>query len=137
MANEQNLKKGKKTQFKTGEKQAKIAKQGGIASGIAKREKKAMKDTLKALLTLPLDESQVADIETIKSLAALEGKNITVQEAILLQQVKKAMNGDTKAAEYVRDTAGDKPTDKVELNSKIDLDEKINEIEEYMKKMDG
>jgi hypothetical protein len=135
MAN--NLKNTEKTRFKSGSKAVEAGKKGGVASGVAKREKKAMKDTLKALLTLPLDESQVADIETIKSLAALEGKNITVQEAILLQQVKKAMDGDTKAAEYVRDTAGDKPTDKVELNSKIDLDEKINEIEEYMKKMDG
>ena len=96
-----------------------------------------MKETLKALLTLPLENEQVADIETIQSLAILKGSNITVQEAILLQQIQKAIDGDTKAAEYVRDTAGEKPTDKVELNSKINIDDKINEIEEYMKRMDG
>lgn len=131
MANEQNLKTPSTAEARS------RGRKGGIASGNARREKKAMKETLKALLTLPLEESQIVDIETIQSLATLEGRNITVQEAILLQQVKKAMDGDTKAAEYVRDTAGEKPTDKVELNNKINIDDKINEIEEYMKRMDG
>lgn len=39
MANEQNLKNGAATQFRTGEEQARIAKEGGKASGKARRHK--------------------------------------------------------------------------------------------------
>lgn len=131
MANEQNLKPPTTAEARS------RGRKGGIASGKARKEKKAMKETLKTLLALTLDQRGVVDIEAIQDLTALDGGNITVQEAIMLKQIQKAMDGDTKAAEYVRDTAGEKPTDKVEMNSKIDIDEKINEIEEYMKRMDG
>ena len=46
MANIENLKKGKATQFQTGEEQVKIARKGGIASGEARREKKLIKDRI-------------------------------------------------------------------------------------------
>lgn len=131
MANIQNLKTPSTEEARS------RGRKGGIASGKARKEKKAMKETLKALLSLPLDQREAVDIEAIQDLTALEGGNITVQEAIMLKQIQKAMDGDTKAAEYVRDTAGEKPTDKVELNNKIDIDERISEIEEYMKRMDG
>ncbi len=78
---------------------------GGIASGKARREKKAMRDTLSDLLSMPLNEGH---LEEIKCLASVKGKNITVQEAIMLAQIKKAMKGDTRAAEYIRDTSGNK-----------------------------
>ena len=40
---------------------------GGIASGKTRRERKAMKETLAALLSMPLKKGKSADIETIKS----------------------------------------------------------------------
>lgn len=81
---------------------------GGIASGKARREKKAMKDTLETLLAMPLKDGLAAGLEEIQSLASVKGKNITVQEAIMLAQIQKAMKGDTRAAEYIRDTSGNK-----------------------------
>lgn len=50
MANEKNLKKGKATQFKSGEEAARIGKKGGKASGKAKREKKTIQNILNAFL---------------------------------------------------------------------------------------
>ena len=94
-------------------------RKGGIASGKARRDKKAMKDTLTDLLSMPLESGESVDIEDIKNLAALNGKNITVQEAIMLAQIQKAINGDTKAAEYVRDTSGNKLKEGVELSGGI------------------
>ena len=88
---------------------------GGIASGKARRERKAMKETLETLLSMPLKNGQEADLDEIQSLAATKGKNITVQEAIMLAQIQKAMKGDTKAAEYVRDTIGQKPDNKMNI----------------------
>lgn len=39
------------------------------------------------------------------------GENITYQEAILIAQINKALNGDTQAAVFIRDTSGNKPKD--------------------------
>jgi hypothetical protein len=92
---------------------------GGIASGKARREKKMMRETLDILLSMPLKNGKFADVESIRNYAALKGKNISVQEAILIAQVNKAMKGDTRAAEYVRDTMGQKPTDSVDMNMNV------------------
>lgn len=51
--NDENLKAGKATQFKTGEEQAKIASKGGKASGRARREKA----NLRKLAQQVLDDS--------------------------------------------------------------------------------
>lgn len=104
---------------RTKAEQREIAKKGGVASGKARREKKAMKDTLNDLLSMPLKSGKAADVESIKNLAALKGKNITVQEAIMLAQIQKAMKGDTRAAEYVRDTIGQKPDNKMNIDMKL------------------
>lgn len=104
---------------RTIEEQKTIAQKGGIASGKARREKKAMKETLETLLSMPLKSGKAANVETIKSIAALKGKNITVQEAIMLAQIQKAIKGDTRAAEYVRDTSGNKLKDEVALSGGI------------------
>lgn len=94
-------------------------RKGGIASGKARREKKQMRETLDVLLAMPLKNGKYADVESIRNFAALKGKNINVQEAILIAQVQKAMKGDTKAAEYVRDTIGQKPVDSVDMSMNV------------------
>lgn len=117
MANEENLKPFTSEQSR--EKAVSNGRRGGIASGKSKREKKAMKDTLETLLSMQLKSGKAADVETIRNLAALKGKNITVQEAIMLAQIQKAMKGDTRAAEYVRDTIGQKPDNKMNIDMKL------------------
>ena len=114
MANEQNL-----NPVQSENEAREKGRNGGIASGKARREKKAMKDTLAALLSMPLKDGKAADVEMVKNLAALKGKNITVQEAIMLAQIQKAIKGDTKAAEYVRDTSGNKLKDSIEMSGSI------------------
>lgn len=103
----------------TSDEARKNGAKGGIASGKARREKKAMKDTLETLLKMPLKSSKYDDIEEIQSLAAIKGKNITVQEAIMLAQIQKAMKGDTRAAEFVRDSSGNKLKEAVELSGNV------------------
>lgn len=113
MANDENLKTLSPSEART------VGRSGGIASGKARRERKAMKDTLAALLSMPLKDGKTADVEVIKNLASLKGKNITVQEAIMLAQIQKAIKGDTKAAEYVRDTSGNKLKETIEMSGSI------------------
>lgn len=114
MAGKENLKP-----VRTKSEARERGKKGGIASGEKRREKKAMKETLETLLQMPLKSGKATDLDEIKNIAALKGKNITVQEAIMLAQIQKAMKGDTKAAEYVRDTSGNKLKEGVELSGGI------------------
>lgn len=115
-----NLKKGNpETQFTTGREQVETARKGGIASGKARREKKALKDTLEELLAMPLKEGVSDEIEKIKSIAGIKGKNITMQEAIMVAMLNKAAKGDVRAAEYVRDTIGQKPDSRMNIDMKL------------------
>lgn len=98
----------------TPEQRRENGRKGGIASGEAKRAKKAMKERLEILLELNLKPGRGADIEAIKNFAELKGKNITVQDAMMIAQIQKALKGDTNAAAFVRDTAGQNPTQKIE-----------------------
>lgn len=104
----------------TPEERRENGRKGGIASGEAKRKKKAMRDRLGILLELQMKPGKGADLESIKNFAALKGKNITVQDAMMLAQIQKALKGDTAAATFIRDTAGEKPTDKLEHSGAID-----------------
>lgn len=108
-----NLKKGKATQFKSGGKAAEAGRKGGIASGKAKREKKLLKDCFDELLSRDWENKN--------------GQKSTGAEAITLTMFKKALAGDPKAFEIVRDTAGQKPVERVML---AEVDQKtINEVE--------
>ena len=116
MTNEKNLLKAEDL---TPSELRERAQKGGIASGKARREKKLMRETLDALLSMPIKNGKYADVDSIRNFAALKGKNISVQEAIMIAQIQKAMKGDTKAAEYVRDTIGQKPVDNVIMGGEV------------------
>jgi recombinational DNA repair protein (RecF pathway) len=82
----------------TSEQAREYGKKGGIASGKARRKRKALNDTLNELFSMPIKDGKTNDLESIKSLASMKGKNITVQEAIVLAQIQKALKGDQRAA---------------------------------------
>ena len=103
----------------TPEQRRENVRKGGIASGEAKRKKKAMRETLDVLLSMRMKNGKFADIESITSFAALKGKNISVQEAMIISMLQRAMKGDVKAAEWVRDTAGQKPVDNANVNMNL------------------
>jgi len=95
----------------TEEEQRELARKGGIASGKARAERKKFKDDL------------IAALEAMK-----DGK--TVQELGVEAIISKFIAGDMQAFTIVRDTIGEKPTDKIEaevgvtnINIKLDDDE--------------
>ena len=101
------------TQFRSGEEAVENGRKGGIASGQARRNKKILRDCLEMLL-----EKEITD----KS-----GNTMTGAEAMAVKVFQQALKGDLKAFEIVRDTAGQKPVEKVVI-SEIDTDV-INEVE--------
>lgn len=103
----------------TPEQRRECGRKGAEKSNEVRRARRAMKETLGAILNAPMDNGTLVDIEQIKNLAALKGKNITAQEAMLLAMVRNAIRGDVRAAEFVRDTIGEKPKNDVDLSVAI------------------
>lgn len=99
MANEQNL--IPQAHKLTVEDQSK----GGKASGAARRERKSMREALLMLLEEPLKDKagQVTDK--------------TTQDAIIAALIKRAAGGDVRAFAMIRDTIGEKPVERVEVNT--------------------
>lgn len=98
----------------TSEQLAEWGRKGGLAKREATKRRKALKDTLEILMNMPVNKGKVADIEGIRSFAELNGKNITVDQAIMIRLVQKALKGDLNAVTMLRDTIGEKPAEKVE-----------------------
>lgn len=108
---------GKRIQDLTIEERREAGRKGGIRSGEVRRAKRNMRENLDLLLNMTLKNGTAKDIEGIKSLAELKGLNIDVQTAILLAQIQKALKGSVMSAEFLRDTAGQRPEDIVNLNT--------------------
>ena len=96
-----------RNETRTPEELRKITQKGGIASGKARRLRKAMRETLLELLKMPATERKEYDFETAGLLAMLE----------------KWEKGDVAAGVFVRDTIGEKPVEKrdVALQAEISL----------------
>lgn len=96
---------------RTTKEQQEIARQGGIASGEARRRNKTMQELTRYILNMSLNTGETHTVEDIQSLAEIKGKNLSVDEAIIIKQVEKALKGDLQSATFVRDTSGQKPVD--------------------------
>lgn len=72
MSNANNLKNGEATQFRTGEEQVEIARQGGIASGKARREKKTIQAILDDYLAQNVDSNK--NLKKIAESVGIDGK---------------------------------------------------------------
>lgn len=104
---------------RTTEEQRRIVSAGGKASGEARRRKRAIREICADLLGMDLPEGAAelgALQQTAQALAQERGQSLDVYEALTLAQLAQALRGDTKAATFVRDSAGDKPTDQVQAS---------------------
>lgn len=96
------------------EEARKQGSKGGKASAKARRERKEMRDTFRNILDMPLKPGDLEEITTFQGSNKL---NVTVGEAIALVMASKAVKGDVKAAEFVRDTSGQRPTSSVQVTA--------------------
>ena len=97
---EELAKISEKTRFKTGSEQVEIARLGGFASGEAKRRRKPIREELEFLLA--------------KQLKNNKGEDISTREAISTALIGQAIKGNVKAFIAIRDTIGEKPTEKTQ-----------------------
>lgn len=92
MANIENLKKGKGFDTRTTEERRKIAREGGIASGKARRERKLIKDRI-------LERMGESDWDT------------------MIDNLIERATDDTKSFEVLRDTIGEKPKEQISVDT--------------------
>lgn len=97
MANEQNLKP------LTTDKAREIGRKGGIKSGETRRKRKTLREELLALLAT--------------------GNN---QNKMSLAIIEKALKGNTKAFEVIRDTIGEKPKEELDIGQDKPFEVNIN-----------
>ena len=95
MANEQNLKP-----VKTKSEARERGRNGGKASGAARRRKADLRKTLNLLLTTKIDSSEWTPV-----LEAL-GLDSTLESAVNAAVIKKALAGNVQAYIAIRDTLG-------------------------------
>lgn len=133
MANEQNLIKN--SELTPSQRHAK-ARKAGKASAAKRREKRDMRETFRAMLDMPMRQGGTT---TASTLEGMDGKNMTVGQAIALNMLKKAMDGDVRAAEFVRDTSGQKPVSQIEVSAPTREAEKefAQMLEEVRSESDG
>lgn len=111
MANPENL-----TPVRSVSEAREMGAKGGRASGESRRRKRAMREVLDDLLQMPIRKGATQNVESLADIMTPNGKvnllngkiNVTVEQAVLLGQVVLAMQGNTKAATFLRDTAGQK-----------------------------
>lgn len=90
---------------RTAEEQQNIAIKGGKRSGEVRRERKLLRENLTALL-------ETGD----------------TQNNMCLELIAKALNGDIRAFEVIRDTIGEKPKEQIEQKQdiKISMDSNLD-----------
>lgn len=93
------------------------ASRGGKASVQAKKRKRLMRDALRDILDAELCGAAPDEAEIIALLSAMGVENPTNADAVALATARKALMGDVEAARFVRDTAGEKPAEAVEIGN--------------------
>ena len=103
----------------TADRRREIARQGGLASAAARKRKKDIREVFEALLSSPatpeMQEKAAKlgfDAETVES----------IYDVLGVAMIDKALSGDGYCFQLVRDSAGDKPTDKTEVKASFMTD---------------
>ena len=115
------MSKGKKENLiplnkRTKEAQREIARKGAQASNKKQAEKRLLKDTIKMMLALQPTPQMVDEC------AEKFGFNPKdLQDIITGGLINKAMSGDSRAFEVLRDTVGQKPKEEV-INTNLNTD---------------
>lgn len=108
--------------FKAGEQRdpvraSEIARKAGKAGNEARRRRKRMTEAAKWLLGA---DNITTEEEVLEKLRELGIDDATNAEAMMVVAVRKAMRGDVEALKFVRDTAGESPSNRVELTGDPD-----------------
>lgn len=102
-----------------------LGRRGGIASGIARRRRKALREAADIFLALPLPDKD--EVKRLRKLG-LGMDDIDVQMGIVARLAQMAMLGDTKAAKLLFDIVGSEPeTNYLDATNDDPITQSLNE----------
>ena len=117
---------------RTKEEQKEVAKLGGKQSGVVRKQQKVFREALFAFMDKKI-KPYATENEIAKRIQE-DNPNVTMAQAMALAQIYKAMTGDTAAYTAVRDTIGEKPVEKSENTTKMDMSDKLQALVERVAK---
>ena len=94
-----------------------ISAKGGKASGESRRQRKAAKEIAQAILSATMRDDQIDDV--LDGAKSLLGEDKSAYAVLIAKMVQEGLSGNVNAFTAVRDTAGDKPTDKQEVTAAV------------------
>lgn len=103
----------------TPEERAEMGRKGGLKKGENFKRRKALKETLEIFLEMPVRKGKVTDCESVRAFAELKGKNVTVDQALMLTLVNKSLHGDLTAMNMLISMIGEKPSDNIVVDAMI------------------
>lgn len=109
---------------RTKDEQKRIARQGGLKSGENRRKRKTAKQLLENILSQNLTDEQIEEI--LGNASALLDGDKSAYNVMMVKALQGAMGGDVKSQLFIRDTVGDAPVNKQELQATItDADKQL------------
>lgn len=108
---------------------------GGKTTQANINNQRSLNDIAKRMLNSVLTESQITEI--LGDSKNLIGEDKTAGSVMIAKMIQTAMAGSFKAAEFVRDTAGYKPKNEVEVSADIMTDEDRSLIDKLNKRLTG
>ena len=120
MAKESNLKP------LSTDKAREIGKKGGKKSVENRRKRKALKEQMELLLTLPLtDERAKKQFESM----GIDADNMDNQMAMVVKTYAQALKGNINAVNVIREIIGERV---VEVNVNNNIDDKVKELDRLL-----
>ena len=120
MANEENLKPLTTSQARE------IGSLGGKASVKAKRERKAMKEQMLMLLSLPLKDGKTK--QSLEQMG-IDTSQINNQMAVVASTYMQALKGNMNAVNVIREIIGERV---MEVNVNQNIDDKVKELSKLL-----
>lgn len=104
---------------------------GGKASGVARRNRKRIKEVADILLALPIKSGDLTDIDDLQTIT--DDTNTDVITGITVNLIKQALDGDLRAVQLLFTLTGEYSTRyNIHANAEINRDESLIRLEEDM-----
>lgn len=110
------------------EEAKRIREKGVKAKQMNAEKRKAFKDIADILLKANYKRGVPINIENINSIAELKNANMSSAEKIVLEQILKAVSGDTSASKFIAELSGELKN-KIEVNNEKPFEVNIKVVE--------
>lgn len=121
------------------EERREICRKGAQAVQRIRGEEKSAKESLDRMLKILATDDIIAQADIDNALAERlkrENPDMTLYDVMNAAALGRAISGNVKAAEYVRDTRGDKPHDTLEVNANVTTDQDRELMRQIAERLD-